>query len=318
MEELLGEREREDVGVKFTAWATTADRLYTGSSDGVLKVWNIRHGGILVKELAEVAAPITYGEFSPDFTRLVVGDASGRVYLFALEDPEEEDPKPSPGTSAGYLNVPTHGGGTRSIRRPRPFIPHAELPPPGLAAIHERSKDLMEGQERAREYLRNAHLTLYADPTIGVIQGVNYAATHLFRAEAHVNGDSNEPLSASFQNKQQDRQRQEAQLGHRKVKLLRQPEHIHTNGYVRSMSVEPHDYGDNEPKLDYPDFIDHATWLELKKERAELDDRLVDLDYETSIADSDDDDEDDDDEDEDTINKSGWVVDRRLPNCPSF
>ncbi|KAJ2996825.1 hypothetical protein NUW58_g846 [Xylaria curta] len=85
VEELLGEREEEDVGVKFTAWATTADRLYTGSSDGVVKVWNIRHGkGVLIKDLIEVAAPITYGAFSPDYTRLVIGDGSGRVYLRAV------------------------------------------------------------------------------------------------------------------------------------------------------------------------------------------------------------------------------------------
>ncbi|EAA27042.3 defective in DNA methylation-9 protein [Neurospora crassa OR74A] len=41
IEEFRGDREHEDVGVKFTAWGRTLDRFYTGSSDGVVKVWNL-------------------------------------------------------------------------------------------------------------------------------------------------------------------------------------------------------------------------------------------------------------------------------------
>ncbi|KAI0449815.1 WD40 repeat-like protein [Xylaria acuta] len=292
VEELLGEREEEDVGVKFTAWATTADRLYTGSSDGVVKVWNIRHGrGVLVKDLIEIAAPITYGAFSPDFTRLVIGDGSGRVYLLALEDPEDEDPPPNPAAvSAGFLNIQTSSGNQRAVRRPRPFLPHPELPPPG-------GNKLMEGQESAREYLNTAQLVLHPDPTVGAVQGANYAGTCLFRAEAHVDENPNEPLLATFQSKQQDRQ-----WSNRRTNLLGTPlarEAQLTNGttYVNGWHDDDHthqptkesvDDNDNEQRSDYGDIFDHATWLELKKERAELDDRLIDLDYETSILDSDD------------------------------
>ncbi|KAI0536891.1 hypothetical protein GGR58DRAFT_373244 [Xylaria digitata] len=292
VEELLGEREEEDVGVKFTAWATTADRLYTGSSDGVVKVWNIRHGkGVLVKDLIEVAAPITYGAFSPDFTRLVIGDGSGRVYLLALEDPENEDPPPNPGSaSAGFLNIQMNGGSQHSIRRPRLFLPHPELPPPDA-----HSTQLMEGQESAREYLHSAQLMLHPDPTIGAVQGINYARTGLYRTEAHVKEDPNEPLLATFQSK-----RHEAQPYRLRAQFPRQLEQKGKglfNGWHNELSTHQSTevpFGDDDDNGDQhlPDILDYATWLELKKEKAELDDRLIELDYETSILDSDDENDD--------------------------
>ncbi|TRX97337.1 hypothetical protein FHL15_001615 [Xylaria flabelliformis] len=295
VEELLGEREEEDVGVKFMAWATTADRLYTGSSDGVVKVWNIRHGkGVLVKDLIEVAAPITYGAFSPDFTRLVIGDGSGRVYLLALEAPEEDDPPPNPaGASAGFFNVQTSNGNQRAIRRPRPFLPHPELPPPG-------GNKLMEGQENARGYLNTAQLVLHPDPTIGVVQGANYAGTGLLRAEAHVAENPYAPLLATFQSKQQDHQQPNRRTNLLRASLFQEMQLVNGVTYVNGwhgdipthqptqMSIDD-DNDNDEQRVDYDEEIfDHATWLELKKEKAELDDRLIELDYETSILDSDD------------------------------
>ncbi|KAI0112117.1 WD40 repeat-like protein [Nemania sp. FL0031] len=324
VEELLGEREHEDVGVKFMAWATTADRLYTGSSDGVVKVWNVRHGiGTLVKDLIEVAAPITYGAFSPDFTKIVIGDGSGRVYLLALEDPEDEDPPPNPAQiSAGFLNVQTSNG-HRAIRRPRPFLPHPELPPPG-APSHNK---LLEGQEKAREYLSTAQIVLHPDPTLGAVQGVNYAETSLFRNEAHFNEDPNEPLLATFQGKQQSYQRWTHQVDYHRAKSLWQVKQLnndllYNNRWRKDQYAHPNrepidvDDDDSDESSDYQDasggvafqeprngtvelnnhpqsseyhgIFDQATLEALKDEGAELDYSL-DLDYETSILDSDDD-----------------------------
>ncbi|KAI0972898.1 hypothetical protein F4678DRAFT_471310 [Xylaria arbuscula] len=284
VEELLGERELEDVGVKFMTWATTADRLYTGSSDGVVKVWNIRHGaGVLVKDLVEATAPITYGAFSPDFTKLVVGDGSGRVYLLALEDTEMQDPKPDP---TNYLKVQTNGGGQRAIRRPRFIEPHGEIPP----------DEPVKGQEIGREFLRNAQLVLHADRTVGAVQGVNYAQTGLFRKEAHVNDDENAPLLPTFQTKQQ-----ECRPVPPIPVLLRQLKQRDglVNGWHNDLYTHPPDDeesfdgdDDHEQFSKNQDIFDHATWLELKKEKAELDDRLIELDYESSILDSDEEDED--------------------------
>ncbi|KAI1298652.1 WD40 repeat-like protein [Xylaria venustula] len=284
VEELLGERELEDVGVKFMTWATTADRLYTGSSDGVVKVWNIRHGaGVLMKDLVEATAPITYGTFSPDFTKLVIGDGSGRVYLLALEDPEmEDDPEPNP---TNYLQVQMNDGGQRTIRRPRFVQHHGEIP----------LDECVKGQEIGREFLRNAQLVLHTDRAIGAVQGINYTETGLFRKDAHVNDDENAPLLPIFQTKQQ-----ECQPTPPIQMSLRQP--VERDGLVNGWHNDPNAHpsneeisldgdDDNEQFLNSQDIFDHATWLELKKEKAELDDRLIEFDYETSIADSDEDDD---------------------------
>ncbi|KAI0422398.1 hypothetical protein F5X98DRAFT_325905 [Xylaria grammica] len=283
VEELLGEREEEDVGVKFTAWATTADRLYTGSSDGVVKVWNIRHGkGVLVKDLIEAAAPITYGAFSPDFTKLVIGDGSGRVYLLALEGLEDEDPPANlASASSGFLNIKMNGGGQRAIRRPRLFLPHPELPPP---CVH--SDQLSEGQERAQEYPDSAQLERHRDRTVGAVQGVNSANTGPFRTEAHVDGDPSGPPLGTFQSKQLTSRPYPPKT--RVPRQLRDTSLF--DGWYDDQCT--HQLKDREP-LDNDDDellssnLDHATWLELKKEKAELDDRLIELDYETSILDSD-------------------------------
>lgn len=81
----------EDTGVKFVAWGETPDRLYTGSSDGVVKVWNVRtHGtsaaGPFVRNLLHCPASVSFGVFSPNKSKLAVGDASGRVFLLSVED----------------------------------------------------------------------------------------------------------------------------------------------------------------------------------------------------------------------------------------
>lgn len=176
VEELLGEREQEDVGVKFTAWGTTADRLYTGSSDGVVKVWNIRHGrAVLVKDLIEASGPIICGAFSPDFTKLAVGDGTGRVYVMTLDDDDSgegpqnqlQNNKASMATlSSGFLQSSAFlrlqvGGKQQAIRRPRPFIPHPEVPPPAGEASSE--DQLLVGHRKAAEFLRNNELFIHPD-----------------------------------------------------------------------------------------------------------------------------------------------------------
>ncbi|KAK8039169.1 hypothetical protein PG993_007580 [Apiospora rasikravindrae] len=199
VEELFGDREREDVGVKFVEWASSTDRLYTGSSDGVVKVWDIRHGrAILIRDLIECAGPITFGAFSPDQTQLAVGDGSGRVYLLSLDEGEREEIKPIATATTGLWSVQLAGQQT-NIRRPRPFIPHAEVPPPpSTTPAHTEAKI------QRNEYLEQQVLRVHPDPTIGVVQGPNYAACGFYRAEAHVDGDPSQPLLEGIERQQQE------------------------------------------------------------------------------------------------------------------
>ncbi|KAK7977599.1 hypothetical protein PG996_003653 [Apiospora saccharicola] len=199
VEELFGDREREDVGVKFVEWASSTDRLYTGSSDGVVKVWDIRRGkAILVRDLIECAGPITSGAFSPDKTQLAVGDGSGRVYLLSLDEGEREEVKPIATATTGLWSVRMDGQ-QKTIRRPRPFIPHPEVPPPPSAASSHA-----EAKVQRNEYIEQQVLHVHPDPTIGVVQGPNYAACGLYRAEAHVDGDPSQPLLEDVERQQQE------------------------------------------------------------------------------------------------------------------
>ncbi|KAL2197236.1 WD40-repeat-containing domain protein [Corynascus similis CBS 632.67] len=197
IDEYHGDREREDVGVKFTAWGTTPDRFYTGSSDGVVKVWNIRSlNNPFVRNLLEAPAPITAGRFSPDKSRLVVGDASGRVSMLSV-DKEKEQP-------TSMMKVPLPGTGNfRIIKRPAAIIPHPDPPPPrhdaeGRPIVSEL------GSAIGRTYLDNLQLERHPNPTIGVVQGPRYAETNLFRREMHLNEDPRQPLLARWEAMQQE------------------------------------------------------------------------------------------------------------------
>lgn len=97
LEELSGEViSVEDTGVKFVAWGATSDRLYTGSSDGLVKAWNVRThsaSGLspFVRDVLRCPAPVSFGAFSPGKAQLAVGDASGRVFLLSVDNGIEDD-----------------------------------------------------------------------------------------------------------------------------------------------------------------------------------------------------------------------------------
>ncbi|KAL2149585.1 hypothetical protein VTH82DRAFT_8237 [Thermothelomyces myriococcoides] len=198
IDEYRGDREREDVGVKFTAWGTTPDRFYTGSSDGVVKVWNIRSlKKPLVRNLLEAPAPVTAGMFSPDKSRLVIGDASGRVFMLSINE-EKEQP-----TSVMKVPIPGSPPSFRIIQRPATIIPHPDPPPPthdaeGRPIVSER------GSAIGRAYLDSLQLERHPNPTIGVVQGPRYAETNLFCRDAHLKGDPRLPLLARWEAIQQE------------------------------------------------------------------------------------------------------------------
>ncbi|KAK0705001.1 hypothetical protein B0H67DRAFT_545687 [Lasiosphaeris hirsuta] len=200
VEELSGDRESEDVGVKFTAWGTTLDRFYTGSSDGVVKVWNIRSNKRqpLVRNLLEVPAPVSCGMFSPDRTRLLIGDASGRIFLLSVDDEDEEKHQSS------TITVKLPGAmGVKKIRRPTPIVQHLEPPPPTVNANHQPHV-VETGVALAQLYLGNGQLVLHKNPTIGAVQGPQYLSTGLFKVDAHLDGNPQQPLLAEWQSRQQD------------------------------------------------------------------------------------------------------------------
>ncbi|ODA80922.1 hypothetical protein RJ55_03882 [Drechmeria coniospora] len=202
LDDFSDDREREDTGVKFTAWGTSLDRFYSGSSDGVVKVWNVRNrSGPFVRNLLEAPGPISCGKFAPDHAKLAIGDASGRVFLFSVDQRDEHE--------AHFMTLP---GTTRRIRRPTPYIPHAEPPPPPLRQITEQdpvpmeldTAELSTSADARRTYLSTGRLVLNPNPVIGAVKGPEYASTGLYRRSAYVDGDISCPLLSKYARNQRE------------------------------------------------------------------------------------------------------------------
>jgi len=89
-------RELADTGIRFLSWGATSSRLYSGSSDGVVKVWNPYRASSSahVEDAATFQTAIMSGAFSPDFTDLLAGEECGRINQlsigYAAEDDDEQ------------------------------------------------------------------------------------------------------------------------------------------------------------------------------------------------------------------------------------
>ncbi|KAM0391217.1 hypothetical protein ACHAQC_007401 [Fusarium culmorum] len=191
IEEYYGDREKEDTGVKFTAWNTTLDRFYTGSSDGVVKVWNIRRlREPFVRDILTAPGPIAWGGFSPDTSKLAIGDATGRCFILSIDDRDAPE--------SHFMTLP---GTNRRLRRPQQLIPHPEPDPPGTEHGDDMDIDteLDDATYARRTYLDTQYIRLTKNPVIGAVQGPQYSETNLFCRDAHLNQDPAAPLLAEFE-----------------------------------------------------------------------------------------------------------------------
>ncbi|KAF2269015.1 WD40 repeat-like protein [Lojkania enalia] len=80
------DREIADTGVRFLSWGENATRLYTGSSDGTVKVWDIARSpkDVFIKDLITVDSGIMSGAFSPDKSRLIIGEVNGSINVLEV------------------------------------------------------------------------------------------------------------------------------------------------------------------------------------------------------------------------------------------
>ncbi|KAK6347065.1 hypothetical protein TWF696_007145 [Orbilia brochopaga] len=78
------DREDADTGVTFASWATGDGSLFvTGSSDGLVKVWDPKRADPFLYNLAELDDPVMSGAFSPDGDALVIGETTGKATLLS-------------------------------------------------------------------------------------------------------------------------------------------------------------------------------------------------------------------------------------------
>lgn len=180
--------DEDDTGVKFTAWGKSLDHFYTGSSDGIVKVWNVRstEGKAKGRVILEAAAQISFGAFSPDRSRLVIGDASGRVFVLSVDEEDGNPPQFDPFLQKFGIQK----------RRPTAVTPHPPPPPPNA--------DTLTNQELGHVFVVAHQLQYSGDPTIGMVQGANYAETGLFEASSHADYDPKGPILGHISSRLQE------------------------------------------------------------------------------------------------------------------
>jgi WD40 repeat protein len=75
-----------DTGIRFLSWGSERDRLYSGSSDGVVACWNPYRSDSdkHVRDVVQLDSAIMSGAFSPDYCSLLVGEDIGRLNLLTI------------------------------------------------------------------------------------------------------------------------------------------------------------------------------------------------------------------------------------------
>lgn len=78
--------ERTDTGVRFLSWGQNTTRLYSGSSDGIVKVWDVTRSqeDTFVKNLVTTDSGIMSGALSPDYSKLVLGEVNGSINVLEV------------------------------------------------------------------------------------------------------------------------------------------------------------------------------------------------------------------------------------------
>lgn len=271
--------ERVDSGVKFAAWGRTTDRFFTGSSDGVVKAWNVRAppGEEHVADVITLSGGISAGVFSSDHSRLLIGDATGKLNVLKCGDLDEFEDSPS-------------------RRRQQPIIPHYEASRSAANGDGSGNGDLVvpspepTAREMAQRYVDAGQVIIHPDPYIGAVQGENYVDTGLFCRQLHEGGD---PYSKPLEDV--ERQQQKRYEGKRliisttrDIEPCLEPQHqknymmdLQTEQLHPATAVELEQSGvdfsfDDENEYDYePD--DYEPDVDVSEEAGEDGDDVVDM-----------------------------------------
>ncbi|KAL8670344.1 MAG: hypothetical protein Q9168_005118 [Polycauliona sp. 1 TL-2023] len=148
-------RERVDAGVMLSIWGQGGSLFYTGSSDGIVKAWDVLRApeDVWVKDVAMLPAGIQSGALSPDGMNMLVGDAVGGVHVLSAAPL---------GCSAGYDD-----DGSSYNPDPIAFVPATTSHKVNFAA--EESTD---GIDVGRQLLALEQLVVH--PSLGVGKGPKY------------------------------------------------------------------------------------------------------------------------------------------------
>ena len=152
------DREEVDTGVMMSLWGLGGTLFYTGSSDGLIKAWDIRRhpADVLVRNVAQFEAGVQCGALSPDGTNLLVGDADGGIHIlssapYGRSTGDEQDLIDTVEEPISLVRAPD-GSGLRTGK---------DDDDPGTVG-KDASRDLIDSRQ------------LDYDPDFGVTKGPNY------------------------------------------------------------------------------------------------------------------------------------------------
>ena len=152
------ERETADTGVRFLSWGATSSRLYSGSSDGVVKMWDPYRstGNARVKDVVTFTSAVMSGAFSPDYCDLLIGEDQGRINSLSI------------------------GHHERTVRSMQPFQLHSAPAP-------VEKEDRLES---ARKLLKSGEVEfrpMGSLPILQAVQGPKYRGPYLAPSNAGIN-----------------------------------------------------------------------------------------------------------------------------------
>ncbi|KAI6381039.1 hypothetical protein MCOR25_001340 [Pyricularia grisea] len=280
----------EDVGVQFIAWGKSLERLYTGSTDGSVKVWNVRaEGNPLVRVLLKCKRAVTSGAFSPDKSKLVIGDASGAVYLLTTHDDaedewggEEETPQEDDQVER-VIRMRCDDGRIITRRLPNVVNPHPDPPDP----THDAAGNILAREDRVhpgKMFLDRQQLVLHKNRLVGAVQGPRYAETGLYLLDFHMDKtDGQSPLLAIY-----EREQQESKCQYSKMTVVRarsRPGMVRRADDARDRVAELH--RQNVARSFDIRSLDRDTRRALEAEGAELNPDLLELDDDSDESEDD-------------------------------
>jgi hypothetical protein len=164
--------ERTDTGVRFLSWGQNARRLYSGSSDGVVKVWDVTQSqeDVFVKDLITTRSGIMSGAFTADYSMLLLGEVNGTANVLEVGRDDIDIKDAERLLYCPYIEKGVETGEATSSGNTAPPAP------PDSAAVE------------ARTWLETGRLQLAfmgGLPKHQVLQGPNYAGPYDQNDDAH-------------------------------------------------------------------------------------------------------------------------------------
>ncbi len=174
-------KEEADTGVMLSVWGPGGTLFYTGSSDGVIKTWDVRRHprDALVNNVANLEVEIISGAFSPEGNNLLVGDADGGIHILSSAP---SGPRSDVKSMDEYIDFARASDGS------------------GVKLDQNDDNPGTEGIEAARSLVESGQLEYHKE--LGVGQGPNYQGPYAAYARKEATEFTVGRLSKKFEKKQ--------------------------------------------------------------------------------------------------------------------